>query len=161
VSRPVVSAYQLPWARGLDFAASVTLVDLIVTSGVTGHHDDGSLDAEPEAQIRQAFRNLDAVLEAAGGSLATIVRLTTYFARAEDYPAFKRVRSEVVPEPYPASTGVVVGLLLPGMLIELEALATRGERRIAEAPEGSEARVGAVGRENLEAPEEPAAPAAG
>jgi enamine deaminase RidA (YjgF/YER057c/UK114 family) len=132
MSRPIVSAYQLPWARGLDFAASVTLADLIVTSGVTGHHDDGSIDADPEPQIRQAFRNLEAVLRAEGGSFASIVRLTTYFARAEDYPAFKRVRREVVPEPYPASTGIVVGLLLPGMLIELEAIATRGDARIAD-----------------------------
>ncbi len=134
-SRPLVSPFQLPWARGLDFAASVTVDRLIVTSGVTGHRDDGSIDEDAEAQIRQAFRNLDAVLRAEGGSLSTIVRLTSFFADAADYPVFRQVRRELLPEPYPASTGVVVGLLLPGMRIELEALATRGDGRAVGEPD--------------------------
>jgi enamine deaminase RidA (YjgF/YER057c/UK114 family) len=53
------------------------------------------------------------------------LRLESFFARAEDHAAFRRVRHEVLPRPFPASTGVVVGLLIPGMLIELQALATR------------------------------------
>ena len=129
--RPVVSAFQLPWARGLDFAASVRVDDLIVVSGQTGHRADGSLPADFETQLRQAFENLDAVLRAEGGSLDSIVRLTSYFARADDYPVFKRLRPELLRAPFPASTGVVVGLLIPGMLIELEAIAVRGAGRVA------------------------------
>ena len=129
--RPVVSGFQLPWARGLDFAASVRVDDLIVVSGQTGHRADGSLPADFETQLRQAFENLDAVLRAEGASLDSIVRLTSYFARAYDYPVFKLLRPELLRAPFPASTGVVVGLLIPGMLIELEAIAVRGAGRVA------------------------------
>ena len=130
MTRPVVSAFQLPWAKGLAFASSVSVDDLIVVSGQTGHLPDGSLPSDFETQMRQALANLDEVLRAEGGSLASVVRLTTYFARAEDYPVFRQVRSEVLTAPYPASTGVVVGLLIPGMLVELEAIAVRGEGRV-------------------------------
>jgi 2-iminobutanoate/2-iminopropanoate deaminase len=132
VVRPVVSAFQLPWARGLDFASAVAVEDLIVVSGQTGHLADGTLPADFETQLRWAFANLDEVLRAQGASLDSIVRLSTYFARAEDYPVFKRVRAEVLRAPFPASTGVVVGLLIPGMLIELEAIAVRGPGRVVE-----------------------------
>ena len=129
--RPVVSPFQLPWARGLDFAASVRVDDLIVVSGQTGHRADGSLPEDFETQLRQAFENLDTVLRAEGGSLDSIVRLTSYFARTDDYPVFKRIRPELLRAPFPASTGVVVGLLIPGMLIELEAIAVRGAGRVS------------------------------
>jgi enamine deaminase RidA (YjgF/YER057c/UK114 family) len=125
-----VSRFQLPWATGLDFAASVSVGDLIFTSGQTGHRADGSLPGDFEAQLRGAFNSLDAVLRADGGSLDTIVRLTTYLARAEDYAAFKRLRPELLRAPFPASTGVTVGMLLPGMLVELDAIAVRGEGRV-------------------------------
>ncbi len=128
--RPVVSPFQVPWAKGLEFAASVSVGDLIFTSGQTGHRADGTLPPGFEAQLRRAFANLDAVLRADGGSLDTIVRLTTYFARTEDYVAFKRLRPEFLRAPFPASTGVTVGMLLPGMLVELEAVAFRGEGRV-------------------------------
>ena len=132
--RPVVSSFQLPWATGLDFASSVSVGDLIFTSGQTGHRADGSLPEDFEAQLRGAFDNLDAVLREDGGSLDSIVRLTTLLARAEDYPAFKRLRPELLRAPFPASTGVTVGMLLPGMLAELEAIAVRGPGRTLDEP---------------------------
>jgi 2-iminobutanoate/2-iminopropanoate deaminase len=132
MTKPIVSSFQLPWARGFDFASSVRVDDLLVVSGQTGHRSDGTLPEDFEVQLRQAFVNLDDVLRAQGGSLDTIVRLTTYFARTEDYAVFKRVRPEVLKAPFPASTGVVAGLLFPGMLVELEAIAVRGEARVSE-----------------------------
>jgi enamine deaminase RidA (YjgF/YER057c/UK114 family) len=130
VVRPLVNPFRLPWSRGLDFASSVSVGDLIVVSGQTGHRSDGSLPEGFEEQLRGAFANLDEVLRAEGGSLDTVVRLTTFFARAEDYAVFKRVRQEILRAPFPASTGIVAGLLIPGMLVELEAIAVRGEGRL-------------------------------
>jgi 2-iminobutanoate/2-iminopropanoate deaminase len=104
--------------------------DLIFTSGQTGHRADGSLPDGFEDQLRGAFENVDAVLRAEGGSLDSIVRLTTFLARAEDYAAFKRLRPEFLRVPFPASTGVVVGMLVPGMLVEIEAIAVRGPGRV-------------------------------
>ncbi len=51
------------------------------------------------------------------------------WARAEDYATFKRLRPGWLRAPFPASTGVVVGMLIPGMLVEIEAIAVRGPGR--------------------------------
>ena len=56
--------------------------------------------------------------------------MTVYLARASDYDVFKRVRAEVFPHPYPASTAVVAGgFLFEGMLVEMDAVARVGEPR--------------------------------
>ena len=120
------------WAADYQYSQSVvTEGALIFTAGQGGFGDDGAV-VDPddlEAQLRAAFANLRAVLEAEGGSLETIVKMTVYLARAEDYDAFKRVRSETLSPPYPASTAVVAGFLFAGMLCEMDAVARVGERR--------------------------------
>ena len=70
-----------------------------------------------------------ALLEANGASLQTIVKMTVYLADAGDYEVFKRVRAEVLSPPYPASTAVVAGFLFEGMLVEMDAIARVGEPR--------------------------------
>ena len=105
---------------------------MLFVSGQGGFGDDGEVvDAgDFEAQLRRAYANLAALLEANGGSLATVVRMTVYLARASDYETFKRVRREVFDPPYPASTAVVAGgFLFQGMLVELDAIARVGEPR--------------------------------
>ena len=57
----------------------------------------------------------------------------TFFASAEDYGTFKLVRRQVLRPPFPASTGVVAGMLIPGMLVEMDAVAVRGEARTLRA----------------------------
>jgi len=122
-----------PWAKGVNYAqAVVTDAPLVFVSGQGGFGPDGTVTAPDdfEAQLRQAFANISAILEAEGASLATIVRLTSYLVRAEDYDAFKRVRGELFKPPYPASTAVVIaGFLIPGMLVEVDAVAAVGEAR--------------------------------
>jgi 2-iminobutanoate/2-iminopropanoate deaminase len=105
---------------------------MLFVSGQGGFGDDGAVvDANDfEAQLRRAYANLAALLEANGGSLATVVRMTIYLARAADYDAFKRVRHEVFDAPYPASTAIVAGgFLFDGMLVEMDAVARVGEPR--------------------------------
>ncbi len=80
-----------------------------------------------EAQARQAFTNLRAVLEAAGGTLADVVSLRIYVVnyRPEQAPAVGVVfRDFFSGEAAPASTWVGVAALAdPGFLIEVEATA--------------------------------------
>ena len=125
-------ANPFPWAAEYQYAQSVlTDGELVFTAGQGGFGDDGTVVSDdPEAQIRQAFANLAAVLEAEGASLRTIVKMTVYLARASDYDAFKRVRGELFAPPYPASTAIVVGgFLFDGMLVEMDAVARVGEER--------------------------------
>ncbi len=80
-----------------------------------------------EAQARQAFTNLRAVLEAAGGTLADVVSLRIYVVnyRPEQGQAVGGVfRDFFSGETAPASTWVGVAALAdPGFLIEVEATA--------------------------------------
>ena len=57
------------------------------------------------------------------------IRLNAYFSDAAHYADFKQIRAEFLKAPYPASTAVVVGFVFPGMLVELEAVAVRGDAR--------------------------------
>ncbi len=77
-----------------------------------------------EAQVRQTFANIATVLEQAGASLDAIVKLTVYLTDIGRLRDFTRVKAELLPGPQPASTAVQVGALaLPGMLVEVEAVA--------------------------------------
>lgn len=73
-------------------------------------------------QTRQTLTNLQAVLEESGASLETVVKVSVYLARAEDFDAMNEVYAEVMPKPYPARSTVFVGLL-PGLLVEIDAWA--------------------------------------
>jgi enamine deaminase RidA (YjgF/YER057c/UK114 family) len=122
-----------PFAAEYEYSQSVvTDGELVFTAGQGGFGEDGAVvdPDDADAQIRQAFANLDAVLREEGASLATVVKMTVYLARASDYDAFKRVRHDVFSPPYPASTAIVAGgFLFDGMLVEMDAVARVGEDR--------------------------------
>lgn len=131
---PEVSPFTFPWSGGYQYSQSVAEGDLVVASGQAGFRADGSLPDGFEAQFRQALANVDEVLRAQGASLASVLRLTTYLSAADQYDAFRRVRGELLTAPYPASTAVVVGFVFPGMLVEVEVIASRrGLRGLAHA----------------------------
>jgi 2-iminobutanoate/2-iminopropanoate deaminase len=128
---PRVSPFQFPWAQGWHFSQAVRSGDLIVTAGCAGFDDDARFVGDDfESQFRQAFRNLQRVLESAGSSLDGVMRLNTYLSDQSQYDAFRRIRGEFLNPPYPASTAVVVGFVFPGMLCEIEAIAVRGAVRV-------------------------------
>lgn len=122
-----------PFAAEYEYSQSIlTDGELVFTAGQGGFGPDGAVvDSEnAEAQIRQAFANVDAALRAGGASLETIVKMTVFLLRAEDYDAFKRVRHELFSPPYPASTALLAGgFLFDGMLVEIEAVGRVGEPR--------------------------------
>jgi 2-iminobutanoate/2-iminopropanoate deaminase len=124
-----------PFAAEYEYSQSVvTDGELVFASGQGGFGADGAVvdPHDADAQIRQAFANLDAVLREEGASLATVVKMTVYLARASDYDAFKRARHEAFSPPYPASTAIVAGgFLFDGMLVEMDAVARVGEERSA------------------------------
>ena len=77
-----------------------------------------------EVQTRQVFDNLRAVLEQSGAGFEAIVKLTVYVTDMARLRDFARVKAEYIPGPQPASTAVgVASLALPGMMIEVEAIA--------------------------------------
>jgi 2-iminobutanoate/2-iminopropanoate deaminase len=77
-----------------------------------------------EAQVRQTFANLTTVLEQAGASLDAVVKFTVYLTDIGTLREYGRIRGELFPGAPPASTAVqIAALALPGMMIEVDAVA--------------------------------------
>lgn len=95
---------------------------LVEISGQVGVRADGSVVADPAAQVDQAFANLMAVIAGVGGSAADIVKLTTFLTDAAHVPVVRAARARAFGEAMPASTLLVVaGLAAPAYVFEVEA----------------------------------------
>ena len=107
-------------------AVSVAGGRLIFVSGQVGTDEAGQPIPDPEAQFGGAIENLRDVLEAAGGTLADVVEMTTYFTSVADIPLFAKVKEQFfTAKPYPAWTGIGVNeLALPGLRVEIKATAS-------------------------------------
>lgn len=75
-----------------------------------------------EQQIRQVFDNLTAVAEAAGGTLADVVKLTVYLTDLGDFPTVNEIMAEYFTEPYPARVAIGVAQLPKGASVEMDAI---------------------------------------
>ena len=104
-------------------AVSVTGGRLIFVSGQVGVDEVGEPIADPEAQFAAAIENLREILEAAGGTLADVVEMTTYFTSLADLPVFAKVKERFfTTTPYPAWTGIGVNdLALAVLRVEIKA----------------------------------------
>jgi len=80
------------------------------------------VSADFEAQVRQAFANLDAVAKAAGGSLADAVKFTLYLTDLGQFAKVNQIMGEMLPAPYPARSTVGVSSLPRGAQFEIEAI---------------------------------------
>jgi len=78
------------------------------------------------AQTEQAVRNLLAVVEAAGGSAASIVKTTVYLKNLGDFAAMNEVYGRMFEAPFPARACVGVAALPKDALVEIEAIAMLG-----------------------------------
>lgn len=113
-------------------AAAVRIGDLIYVSGQVGVDESGEIArGDLIEQTRQVYRNLDAVLNAAGVSTKQIVKTIDYlvWSARDSYRETAAVRREFLAEPYPAATGIVVNRLQHGdALIQVDAFAYDGDR---------------------------------
>ena len=118
---------------GDSHVARITSGALVYIAGQVSADTSGNLVGEGnlEAQAEQVFKNLKAAVEAAGGSMADLVKINTYLVAEVDgseVPKLRAVRDRYVNvEKPPASTLVTVTRLArPGWLIEIEAVAAIG-----------------------------------
>jgi 2-iminobutanoate/2-iminopropanoate deaminase len=121
--RQAVSTDHAPPAIGPYSQAIVTngFVFCSGTPGIdptTGNAPDGI-----EAQTEQALRNLDAILAAAGASLADVVKTTIFYTDVNHFAAVNAVYSRFMPDPPPARSGPANVVLPRNLLISIEAIA--------------------------------------
>ena len=107
--------------------------ELVVVAGQVAADRAGKLvgPGDAVAQTRQAFENVRAVLEAAGSGMRQVVRFQTFLTHAADIEGFMQARKELFPRyfpdgVYPPNTILVVSrLVLPDLLVEIEAMAVK------------------------------------
>ncbi len=81
-------------------------------------------EGDVEAQTEKVLENVVTVLEAAGGSLDDVVKVTVFITDMGQYDRIHEVRRRFFREPYPASSMVEVSALIdPRLLVEVEAVA--------------------------------------
>jgi len=79
-----------------------------------------------EAQIRRVFDNLAAVAEAAGGSLADVVKLNVFLPDLGHFALVNEIMAEYFREPYPARAAVGVAALPKDAQVEMDAVMELG-----------------------------------
>ena len=120
----IVTAEKAPRAIG-PYSAAVKAGDLIFTAGQLGI-DPESGEFVPggiEAETRQALLNLQAVLEAAGSSLKSVVKTTVFLREMNDFGVMNVIYGEFFTEDYPARSAVQAARLPKDGAVEIEAVA--------------------------------------
>jgi len=121
--RTVISTPQAPAAIG-PYSQAIRTADLLFASGQLGLDPaTGNLVDGIEAQTRQALTNLQAVLAAAGGSVANVVKTTIFLADMADFATVNAIYGEVFRHEPPARSTVQVAALPKGGLVEIEVIA--------------------------------------
>ena len=80
------------------------------------------VDGDFEARARQVFENLQAVTEAAGGSLNDIVKLTIFLTDLGKFATVNAVMESFFEKPFPARAAVEVAALPKGVDVEADAI---------------------------------------
>jgi reactive intermediate/imine deaminase len=75
-----------------------------------------------EAQVRQVFENLRAVARAAGGDLASAVKLNVYLTDMGNFQTVNKVMAEYFAQPYPARAAIGVAALPRGTAVEVDGI---------------------------------------
>jgi 2-iminobutanoate/2-iminopropanoate deaminase len=111
---PAIGPYsQAIVANGFVFCSGTAGID-----PATGIAPDGI-----EEQTEQAMRNLDAVLAAAGASMATLVKTTIFYANVNDFAAINAIYERYMPDPPPARSAPANVNLPRNLLVSIEAIA--------------------------------------
>ncbi len=108
------------------FTDAVRAGELLFVSGIVAVDGDGHLVCGDDVveQTRQVFRNMAAVLAAAGCAFADVVKVTVFLTDIDDRPRINPVRQEVFGSARPASTLVEVSrLAVEGARVEIECVA--------------------------------------
>ena len=99
----------------------------LLTAGTPGLSTTGELPKDITGQAERAWSHVIDLLERAGMSVADVVKVTQYLTRAEDIPAYGKVRARFLGDARPASMLLVIPQLVrPDFLVEIEIVAAKG-----------------------------------
>jgi 2-iminobutanoate/2-iminopropanoate deaminase len=78
----------------------------------------GSMPSDFRGQVELCLKNVKAIVEKGGGTMADVVKVNAYLADLGNFAAFNEVYSKYFTPPYPART--TIGAVLPGWAVQVE-----------------------------------------
>lgn len=116
------------WQKNRAFSPAVIITGgtTIFLAGHGGNEDENgkSLAGDFAAQTRQCFKNLDATLKEAGGSLKDLVTMTVFINDSRHGTTFTEIRREIFKEKFPASALITcAGFARTDMMVEIQGMA--------------------------------------
>ena len=118
-----VSTNKAPAAIG-PYSQAQIVGDLVFCSGqIPVIPETGALAQGLEAQANQVFKNIAALLSAAGSDISKVVKTTVFIKNMDDFAAINAIYAQYFTEPFPARSCVEVARLPKDVLLECEAIA--------------------------------------
>jgi 2-iminobutanoate/2-iminopropanoate deaminase len=124
LSKVIIQTDQAPAAIG-PYSQAVKKNNMVFVSGqIPINPATGELVAgDVRTQTRQALKNMQAILDAAGASLADVVKATVFITEMDHFPLVNEVYGEFFQNLPPARACVAVSRLPKSALVEIEAIA--------------------------------------
>lgn len=119
----IIHTDQAPAAIGA-YSQAVRAGDTVYISGqIPLNPQTGEVVSDDfRAQAEQVFRNLQAIIEAAGGHWHNVVKINAYLTDLSHFAVFNEVMSSFIDIPYPARAAVEVSALPKNVQVEAEAI---------------------------------------
>jgi reactive intermediate/imine deaminase len=122
MAKQIISTPHAPQAIG-TYSQAVRAGDTVYLSGQIGLDPNTMQLVEGiEAQVHRVFKNLKAVADASGGSLADVVKLNVFLTDLGNFALVNSIMAEYFSEPYPARAAMGVASLPRGALMEADAV---------------------------------------
>ncbi len=122
MSKRIIATDRAPAAIG-TYSQAVEVNGTVYLSGqIPLDPETMELVGDVREQVHQVFRNLSAVAEAAGCTLADAVKLTVFLTDLNDFATVNEVMAEYIQEPFPARAAIGVAALPRGARVEVEGI---------------------------------------
>ena len=124
MSKQIISTPDAPAAIGV-YSQAVRVGNTIWVSGQIPLDPKTKelVKGDVEAQVRQVFENLKAIIAAAGASFDDVVKATVFLVDLSHFALVNKVMAEYFREPYPARAAVGVAALPRGAQVGVECIA--------------------------------------
>lgn len=124
MKKEIISTKNAPAASG-PYSQAVKGGEFIFVSGqIPINPSTGKLLADGvKDQTRQSLENIKAILEAAGSSLAKVVKVSVFLTDMHDFPSMNEIYRQYFTESFPARSCVKISELPVDAKVEIEATA--------------------------------------
>ena len=108
-----------PYTQGIRAGDFLFISGQVPFDPATGKLVEGDI----AAQTHMVLKNIQAIIEAGGGTMANIVKVNVYLTNMDEFKSFNEVYAQYFSKTPPARCTVEVSRLLPGVMVEIEAIA--------------------------------------